>query len=156
MYTTVRHELRHARKAWPSTLVSPWLLSGREKASPRTSCYLLIELSLYTYLVVISFRINMCCFLLIVFLYSMAQASFHGENERRVCSVLLKHYLQVNLCTNRRDTILEIREISMLANVPNSTVPLQSFLCTGWSRINISYEQNYRKLYSRSLYFVLT
>jgi hypothetical protein len=49
----------------------------------------------------------MFCFLLIVFLYSMAQASFHGENERRVCSVLLKHNLQVNLCTNRRDTILE-------------------------------------------------
>ncbi len=27
MYTTVRHELRHARKAWPGTLVDPGLLS---------------------------------------------------------------------------------------------------------------------------------
>jgi hypothetical protein len=49
--------------------------------------------------------------------------------------ILLKHNLQVNLCTDRRDIVLEIREISMLTNAPNSTVPLQSYLCTGWSRI---------------------
>ncbi len=29
MYTTNRHELRHARKAWPGTLVDPCLISGR-------------------------------------------------------------------------------------------------------------------------------
>jgi hypothetical protein len=28
MYTNHRHELRHARKAWPGTLVDPCLLSG--------------------------------------------------------------------------------------------------------------------------------
>ncbi len=28
MYTTIRHELPHARKAWPVTLVDPCLLSG--------------------------------------------------------------------------------------------------------------------------------
>ncbi len=27
MYTTIRHELRHARKAWPGTLEDPCLLS---------------------------------------------------------------------------------------------------------------------------------
>ncbi len=27
MYTTIRHELRHARKAWPGTLVDQCLLS---------------------------------------------------------------------------------------------------------------------------------
>jgi hypothetical protein len=27
MYTTIRHELHHARKAWPGTLVHPCLLS---------------------------------------------------------------------------------------------------------------------------------
>jgi hypothetical protein len=27
MYTTIRHELRHARKAWPGILVDPCLLS---------------------------------------------------------------------------------------------------------------------------------
>jgi hypothetical protein len=30
MYTTIRHEQRHARKAWPGTLVDPRLLSERE------------------------------------------------------------------------------------------------------------------------------
>jgi hypothetical protein len=29
MYTTTRHEVRHARKAWPGTLVDPCLLSGQ-------------------------------------------------------------------------------------------------------------------------------
>ena len=28
MYTTICHELRHARKAWPGILVGPCLLSG--------------------------------------------------------------------------------------------------------------------------------
>ncbi len=28
MYTTIRHELHHARKAWPVTLVDPCFLSG--------------------------------------------------------------------------------------------------------------------------------
>jgi hypothetical protein len=28
MYTTIRHELLHARKAWPGILVDPCLLSG--------------------------------------------------------------------------------------------------------------------------------
>ncbi len=27
MYTTIRHELRNARKPWPGTLVDPYLLS---------------------------------------------------------------------------------------------------------------------------------
>ncbi len=27
MYTTIRHEIRHARKAWPGTLVDPCLVS---------------------------------------------------------------------------------------------------------------------------------
>jgi hypothetical protein len=27
MYTTIRHELHHARKTWPGTLVEPCLLS---------------------------------------------------------------------------------------------------------------------------------
>jgi hypothetical protein len=30
MNTTIRHELCHARKAWPGTLVDPCLLSGAE------------------------------------------------------------------------------------------------------------------------------
>jgi hypothetical protein len=33
MYTTVRHELRHARKTWPSTLVDPCLLSVQQSPS---------------------------------------------------------------------------------------------------------------------------
>jgi hypothetical protein len=28
MYTTIRHELRHARKAWPGALVDTYVLSG--------------------------------------------------------------------------------------------------------------------------------
>jgi hypothetical protein len=30
MYTTISHELRHARKAWPGTPVDPCLLSGSD------------------------------------------------------------------------------------------------------------------------------
>ncbi len=33
MYTTIRHELRHARKAWHATLVEPYILSGLRSTS---------------------------------------------------------------------------------------------------------------------------
>jgi hypothetical protein len=40
MYTTIRHELRHAKKAWPGTLVDPYLLSGRtlQAVKPNLKC----------------------------------------------------------------------------------------------------------------------
>jgi hypothetical protein len=40
MYTTIRHELRHARKAWPGTLVDPCLLSGTSSPSPHPDAFL--------------------------------------------------------------------------------------------------------------------
>jgi hypothetical protein len=37
MYTTIRHELRHARKAWPGTPVGPCLLSGTARSCSAAS-----------------------------------------------------------------------------------------------------------------------
>jgi hypothetical protein len=34
MYKTIRHELRYARKAWPGTLVDPYILSLHSPPSP--------------------------------------------------------------------------------------------------------------------------
>jgi hypothetical protein len=36
MYTTIRHELRQAKKAWPGTLADPPLLSGWDLADWQT------------------------------------------------------------------------------------------------------------------------
>jgi hypothetical protein len=40
MYTKYRHELRHARKAWPGSIVDPCLLSGRDHRDPQTREYI--------------------------------------------------------------------------------------------------------------------
>ncbi len=38
MYTTTRHELYHERKAWPGTLVDPFLLSVSEYLARSLFC----------------------------------------------------------------------------------------------------------------------
>jgi hypothetical protein len=97
MYTTIRRELRHARKAWPDTLIDPSLLFGVINIIIWLCVYLLIKLvgkgGLRWHYNCVCVTVNHVCSACVHNRLNISAASFKWKDSRTPASCTLSDFL---------------------------------------------------------------